>query len=401
MSVTIPATHVNLDERDTAIYRGRDILATQLIALADNANHAYALGARRTALSMHDIDVTADASYVVIAKVPFTFAAGREAAGLQLVYGCTNADVRVTVRDATDASTLGTLTDATGTVVTSGTITGVADADVIIKVEAQEHSGAGGTLDMLHVYELAHDATTLPNVVAISDVAAVQIAAGMNHVWTFDNAGTPTEDLGVTGGATLTVVGTVTSQAPTATGSRGIYYQATNGSSSNRVKTGTNAVRMERTSDCWFEGVVTCVDPFVGNYGVFSIGKYPQTETFGWISVDSSGYARFYYSNVLTFSYIQLTSLTDTYLAAGPTYIGVWWDHSASVFRIYANNGTGELTFATGVVAAGSGTTGREVVFGGDGATFYSAKAWYHAAAFHRGALTSTHRNNIYAALGF
>jgi len=164
MAFTLSSTYQKL-EGLRLISPGQPIRSSQLRAYADNAHHAYAYGARRTVLTIDSADMSGLATtYHLVARVPFAFACGREARGLQLVYQVTNCDVQVVIRDAGDTMDLASFTDASGSGVHTEEVGPSADASVLVLVYAREHTAATATLDLMQVYE--HSADTFPNIAA-------------------------------------------------------------------------------------------------------------------------------------------------------------------------------------------------------------------------------------------
>lgn len=410
MSVSSPASFQLFNGRDTEIERARPIRATTVQDLALDATWAYARANRRTILARHtpDPDETTSASYVLVMEAPFTFSAGREDAGARVSYAIKYATVKIVIRDAADTTDLvtdETAADGSGSVVEgSYDLDAPGSPDVLVRVYLKTNTGATAELHALSIRELGLEVAQLAP--ATDDLVDVAVAAGLDHVWTFDQAGTPTEDLGSVGGATLTVVNTVTNYAPTVTGSRGYYDQATQASSANRVRTATSGagtVHVARTADCWMEAVVQTPDPVTGAsfHNIWQCGQYFDADAFAALRFNASAGCAAIYSLPLGTLQENLTALTDTYLST-PTYVAMFWNHALGKFQVYWNNGSGEGSHTSAALTAGSGSTGRLVcVVGGDGSSFYSTAVKTHYAAFHRGTLTSDHRNAMYAAMGF
>jgi len=397
MSLTIPTTHTRPDTRTTGVWRGGAIRATQVAALAANAIHAYALGARRTALSLRAIDVVGQATYTTVAKVPFAFAAGREAVGLQIVVQLDNADVRITLRNATDTVDLATWTDAsTGTGTVKASVGPSASADVLVKIEAREHSGAGGTIPLVHLYERGHTQYTYPN--AVLDHVAIAQSYAWDHVWSFDAAGTSTEDVGGVGGSTLTRTANVTNYAPIYDGTRG-YDRITVHAASTGDYSGN--INVSRTSDCFFEAIFTLPEAqtAAGVYTLAAVGQGTAASGFCLIRYYATADVVRVYNAPGSSLIAALTGLNAATLAAGPVYIAVWWDHAALTYRVYWNAGAGE-TALSAAGGAGSGSTARPIGLGYSTADS-SAKMGVHYAAFSRGEPDATYRSLQYAARGW
>lgn len=165
MSIIVPVQFEALVGREATIARGGAIRASTASALAQKAHYAYAVGALRTAVRLRGVDLTGVTSYVTIAKVRFDFAAQRELVGFRVAYDITNADVKITIRNAADSGDLVTPAAYTGTTRTNTTIgaPGSGNSAVVIKIEARRNSAAAASLNRLRIWEREHNASTLPS----------------------------------------------------------------------------------------------------------------------------------------------------------------------------------------------------------------------------------------------
>lgn len=399
MTFSLPTDYTLRRAISGQVVRGQPIRSAQVVAAADNAHFTYARANLRTVGSLGVFDSSGLGAWTAIARIPFRFAAGREAVGLQVVGNVSNTDVRVTIRDAANTTDLRVLTDTVTVTGAFSTATGSsADADVLVLVEVQDHAVGAASLNTLHIFELGHSALTFPGLAIAEDLADNAIAAGLSHVWTLDQDGTSTEDLGSTGGATLSRTANVTNTAPSVTGSRG-YDRITVHAATTGTYTGL-VLNTVRDTDMWFEGVFT----FPGaqgasNYNMVMAGEGSAAGGLAYVRYHQSvDVVRVYSSDGVTL-FFSLTGLNAATLAAGPVYIAVWWDSANATMRGYWNAGSGETALAAaGTAQVGSVT--RRLGIGYSAGT--SAKQACHYLALHRGgALTSTHRNTQYAALGW
>ena len=224
-------------------------------------------------------------------------------------------------------------------------------------------------------------------------IAEVQIAAGMDHVYTFDNAGTPTEDIG-TSPADLTEAGLVTNHAPIVQGTRG-YYHVTGGIG-NYLLTVSN-INVARTADVFFEGIFQIqVTGGVGEGHLADLGEQFRVGMFGNLTIwPSSG--ELFLRDDLSALPIRVSGW-EAWAGFDPIYVAVWWDHSNLRFRFYYRKAGGAEFEVSSAVVFASGAGANPMWIGS--ASAHSKDMNVHNFAIKRGALTAEHRNNIYAAMG-
>lgn len=229
-------------------------------------------------------------------------------------------------------------------------------------------------------------------------ILSVQQAAGFDHIYDFDFAGSPLVDKG-SAAANLSLSGTWTHAAPTVTGTKGSYENLTNNSLANRLGTTSGAVDVARTSDVFWEGIwelpTTPAGPGQGSMALVGTTIVNRGHslmvwaTTGQIKLQTTG----------QISLITASALTAAYMLE-PTYIAVWWDHSTGVFRMYHRKaGKSETVTPTAARSAGIAHV-YNLWVSGDGASKETCKMKVHMFGVKRGALTAEHRNNIYEAMG-
>lgn len=226
------------------------------------------------------------------------------------------------------------------------------------------------------------------------DVAGVQAAAGFEHIYTFDPTGTPTNDSGSVGTANLTVVGTWTNAAPTATGTLG-SYENISAASGNRLHTAVGAVNVARTSDVWWEGIFDMpLSPGASVTAMVMCGNYNTPQSHSQLTWDVSQ-VELWSSN-----WSAKRAMENATYFGDPTYVACWWDHAAVTFRIYWRK-VGELEGTDTIGSIGAGSAGLQQLFlSGNGVNINTTRYRIHNFGIKRGTLTSGHRNSIYAAMG-
>lgn len=165
MAVTVPTGFV-FQQGNLDVVPGEAIRASDVAVINANGHHLYAGLALRPMLARYWRDglLTSSTSTEVVLEVPVRFAAGRNAAGLRLMFYRTGTcSVGFTLRDAadtTDLATFGPSAGGVGASVTSLT-SGITQEDCLLRVTLSVSSGSAG-LRWLRVAELAHTTANLP-----------------------------------------------------------------------------------------------------------------------------------------------------------------------------------------------------------------------------------------------
>lgn len=224
----------------------------------------------------------------------------------------------------------------------------------------------------------------------------VAVAALLDHAYPLANAGDPTADAGAAAAIPLTVQGTVSSFAPTLTGSQGYYDQLDQASPSNRLK--LTGINLDRASDFWVELVLTV--PFTptgaGGYGYHAILE-TASDVWALVFDENAGYMLLVDS--MPSPIVHCVDI-DTAALPDPMAVFVAWDSAAGRFNLYVRkDGQAEFAYQSGVLSP-PGYPASNLYIGGSG-WLGSLAVQLHWLAVHQGTLSLGHRNDVITALGW
>lgn len=274
------------------------------------------------------------------------------------------------------------------------------------------HGKLNGLRHKFKTYEVPNEISYIAAPPVVSSIAAVQLAAGFDHVWAFEyepgwsvSSGPWLDDSAGAADLVHTTGYSVPweNQAPTQQGSLGkahfpTPFQASIVSGAGLKATGVN---FARTEDCFFECVVSDTDPdWANTIWYWTLGAWGTSTAFGWFG-QYGGQSRFFdvASGGIPWT-LSLWKMVTAYMTE-PVYLAVWWDHSNLVYRYYMRKASDSEYTQTSVVEE-VGTEGTSTMhFGGNLVNNNSGIVTFHAAGFKRGPCTAEHRQNVYDVLGW